>query len=322
MLIVLCLSSVLQAGAQKIAGSDMQLLKQTEDSLAVLCKKMIRDDNPSKRFEADSLFTRTLVRALRIPNSFWYNFDSVITVSQLYAPDSSFRIFTWQYQKDEDYFRQRGAIQMNTQDGSLKLIPLLDGSDFTATPTDSIRTGRNWIGAIYYGEILENTYNNQKYYTLFGYDDNNISSTKKWLEVLHFDEAGNPQFGGRFFDYKDDSLKAPQPAYRFCLEYKKDGRARMVYDAEMNMIIFDHLVSEANDQSKKFTLIPDGDYEGFKWTNGKWVHVNKIFDQQLEDGQAPMPEPLKDDAGNNNEQKLQQQSEKNRAKKKPKGQGF
>lgn len=44
---------------------------------------------------ADSAFTKTLVRALQIKNSFYYPFDSVLGVSKLYAPDTSFRIITW-----------------------------------------------------------------------------------------------------------------------------------------------------------------------------------------------------------------------------------
>jgi hypothetical protein len=79
---------------------------------------------------------------------------------------------------------------------------------------------------------------------------------------------------------------------RFWIEYKKNGNARMVYDDELNMIIYDHLISETNEPAKKFTYHPDGDYEGFKWVNGQWVHVDKVFDQKLEDGQAPVAKPL------------------------------
>ena len=78
---------------QTISDAGFKQLQTQEDTLKVLCKQMIFDENPSKRFEADSAFTRALVRALRIPNSFDYTFDSVITVSKIYAPDSSFRIF-------------------------------------------------------------------------------------------------------------------------------------------------------------------------------------------------------------------------------------
>lgn len=302
--------------AQHINASDEKKLQSIEDTLTPFAKQMIFDSVTENRFYADSVFTKTLVRALKVPYSFYYPFDSVITVSIQYAPDSLFRIFTWQLERDEAYFRQHGAIQMNTKDGFLKLFPLIDKSDVAANPTDSVRDNLNWIGGIYYG-LVSKEFKGKKYYTLFGYDDNDIISTKKWLDVLYFDANDKPQFGGRFFEYANDSIKPAQPAYRFCLEYKKDARARMVYDPEMDMIIFDHLVSESNELSKKFTLIPDGDYEGFKWTNGKWVHVDKVFNQKLQNGQFPMPQPLLDDNGNTNEKVLEENSQKNKDKKPP-----
>jgi len=286
----------LSSKAQTLSPADFASLKIQEDSLSYYGKKMIFDSFPENRFHYDSIFIRLLIKALKTSYSFAFPFDSVYTVSRLYAPDSSFRIFTWQLERDESYYRQEGAIQMKTSDGSLKLFPLFDASDYTALPTDSVRSGRNWIGAIYYNIIMKE-YKGKKYYTLFGYDDNDFSSTRKWLEVLTFDANEQPVFGGRFFDYKDDELKPTQPVDRFLFEYEKDTRARMVYDPEMNMIVFDHLISESNEPQKRFTLIPDGDYEGFKWQNGKWVHVEKVFDQKLQDGQEPRPMPLFDSKG-------------------------
>jgi hypothetical protein len=161
------------------------------------------------------------------------------------------------------------------------------------------------------------TYNNKPYYTLLGYDDNNMRSTKKWIEVLSFDAAGRPVFGGPYFSIKADSLKPAKLYPRFSIEYKKVGRARLNYDQELDMIVFDHLISEDNQPDKPFTMVPDGDYEGFKWSNGRWVHVDKVFDFKLKDGEAPMPEPLKDADGNANEEKLRQISEKNMGKPAP-----
>ena len=179
---------------------------------------MIFDSLAENRFHYDSIFIRLLVKALKTPYSFEYPFDSVYTISRLSAPDSSFKIFTWQLQRDESYFRQEGAIQMKTKDGSLKLFPLFDASDYTSLPTDSVRSGNNWIGAIYYNIVVKD-HKGKKYYTLFGYDDNDFSSTRKWLEVLTFDTNGQPVFGGKYFDYMDDDLKPPQPVNRFLLEY-------------------------------------------------------------------------------------------------------
>jgi outer membrane lipoprotein-sorting protein len=302
-----------------VSGSSQQLpvnsarqLKKMEDSMKTYARKMIMDNNATQRFSADSAFIRMLVRSLRTPHSFNYPFDSLITVSRIYAPDSTFRIFSWQYTRDEDHHRQRGAIQVKTTDGSLQLYPLIDMSDFTTAPQDSVRSPQNWIGAIYYGIVMK-THNNKKYYTLLGFDDYNMKSTRKWIDVLSFDEQNKPVFGGPYFSMKGatDKIKTSPSQARFLLEFKKDGRARMNYDAEMDMIIYDHLVSETNEPDKTYTLIPDGDYQGFKWNNGRWDLVDKVFDFKLKDGEAPMPEPLKDNEGKNNEDKLIRQSQKN-----------
>jgi hypothetical protein len=63
----------------------------------------------------------------------------------------------------------------------------------------------------------------------------------------------------------------------------------------MNMILYDHLIPENGETGKRYTYIPDGDYEGFKWKDGKWVHVDKVFTFKLKDGEAPTPVPLGDD---------------------------
>jgi hypothetical protein len=69
----------------------------------------------------------------------------------------------------------------------------------------------------------------------------------------------------------------------------------MQYDEEMDMIIYDHLISESNEPKKKYTYIPDGDYEGFKWKNGQWVHIDKVFTFKLKDGEAPVINPQTED---------------------------
>jgi hypothetical protein len=305
--------------AQQIARNDLQELQKKEDSLNVLADSMINAVSPATRFRADSNLVRGLVRALKIKNSFFYPFDSLTTISRLYPPDSSFRIFTWQLQKDEYVYLQKGAIQMRTSDGSLKLFPLFDASMFTAKPSDSVRTRNNWIGAIYY-RIIQKEHNGKKYYTLLGFDDFSIASNKKWMEVLTFNRNGEPQFGGPVISFKEDTVKRPVQA-RFNIEYKKEANTVFNYDPDLDMIVFDHLVSETDEPDRKQTYIPDGTYEGFKWQNGQWVHVDKVFDFKLSDGQFPTEEKILDDEGNEDEQKLEEASRRNMQKDSIKQQG-
>lgn len=289
------------ASAQPISNSDLKILQQKEDTLKVFANKIISGQSVSIRFNNDSLFTRGFVKALKTPYSFYYPFDSLQTISKLYAPDSSFRIFTWQMVVSDNLTRQHGAIQMRTPDGSLKIFPLIDKSDVTTTIADTAGNNKGWIGAVYY-RIVQNRSSNQNYYTLLGYDENNLKSNKKFIEVLSF-QNDEPMFGGRFFSYEEDSIPKPATS-RYVMEYKKTAGARLTYDDEMEMIILEHLESETGEPKKKWTYIPDGDYEGFKWKNGKWVHIEKVFNQVTELGKEPVPMPVKDAKGNSIEENL------------------
>ena len=300
--------------SQGWSTSDEKELAKKEDSLKKLARQIVFSGDPAVSLRADSNFVRTFVRALKTKNSFFYPFDSV-AISKLYPPDSSFRIFTWQWQKDEYVYLQKGAIQMRTPDGSLKLIPLHDASMFSRKPEDSIRTNVNWIGAIYY-KIIQKEYKGKNYYTLLGFDDYSVASNKKWMDVLTF-ENGQPVFGGPYFSFTDDSTGKKTVRQRFSIEYKKEAKTFFNYDEENDLIVFDHLVSESDEPKRKETLIPDGDYEGFKWTNGQWVHVSKVFNFSLKDGDFPMDEKLLDDQGKSNEEKLIKASEKNLQKNQP-----
>jgi hypothetical protein len=122
-LFVMLLGTTQFADAQSFTASDKNQLRKKEDSLKRLSQVMVFGEDPRDRFRSDSIFTRTFVRALLIKNSFKYSFDS-LNVSKLYAPDSAFRIFTWQLKKDEYVYLQKGAIQMRTPDGLLYPVRL------------------------------------------------------------------------------------------------------------------------------------------------------------------------------------------------------
>lgn len=302
------------ANAQHIQKADLEYLAKEEDTLSTLADQVQDEITIGDRIRSDSMFTRVFVRALKVPHSFFYGFDSLSTITIVTPPDSSFRIFTWQYAVDEQVTRQRGVIQINTVDGHLQLYPLYDQSEYTDAPTDSIRGPKNWIGAVYY-KIIQKESTGKKYYTLLGFDENSFRSTKKWVDVLTFNEDQQPVFGGDYFLFEKTDSNYIQGVKRFNVEFKKEGRARLNYDADMDMIIYDHLISEINEPDKKYTLIPDGDSEGLKWENGMWKHVSKVFDYVTKEDQEPHPDLLMDDNGNINEAKLAEQSKKNEAKK-------
>jgi hypothetical protein len=308
------------AQAQEIGKAELKMLQKMEDSIKKNARAIVMGKTLKERMRADSQFIRGLVRALKVPNSFYYSFDSCTTISRLYAPDNSFRIFTWQLMKDEDFYLQQGAIQMNMPDGSLKLFPLHDVSQFQAGKKilDSVRGRTNWVGAVYYKIILKE-YEGKKYYTLLGFDNDRVRTDRKWIEVLSFDETGQPKFGGELFNMGNSLTKGRKPVQnRYLLEFKKDGNAKVGYDPEEGIIYFDHLSAEKNDNDDSlstYVLVPDGDFEGFKWQGGQWQYISQLGGGiKLKDGQFPVENPLMSDDGSVDEAKLTEISRKNMEK--------
>ncbi len=300
-LLLVFLFSVSFSFAQNISSTDLKSLRKKEDSLKILALQIIQGKTDADRFKADSQFTKMFVRALKINNSFNYPFDSLVTISRLAPSDSTFKIFTWQMVVNDNVVRQHGAIQMRTKDGSLKLFPLIDKSAVTNNILDTVANNFNWIGALYY-KIIQKQASGKNYYTLLGFDENNMSSNKKIIEVLSFNN-GDPVFGGPYFSFPGNSDEKNFGA-RFIMEYKKNASPRLTYDLDQDMIIYEHMISETGEPQKKYTYIPDGDYEGLQWKDGKWVHIDKVFTQKLEDGNAPVPAPIRDAKGTIDESKL------------------
>jgi hypothetical protein len=289
-----------QSLAQRISAKDYKFLQKKEDSLKLVGLKIVQGRNAADRLYADSVFTRMLVKALVTKNSFYFPFDSIVNISKLYAPDSSFRIYTWQLSITDNMIRQHGAIQMRTDDGSFKPFVLIDKSDVTKNMADTIGNNLGWIGAVYY-KIIQKKYNNHTYYTLLGFDENNIKSDKKIMDILEFVD-GKPVFGNKLFVMERES-SYPKNVSRFIMEFKKEASPKLSYDKDLDAIVFDELVSETNEPKKKWTLVADGEYEGFKWKDGKWIHSTAIF------GIAPVqktavPKPIRDNNGNIDDSKL------------------
>ncbi len=202
---------------------------------------------------------------------------------------------------NESVTRQHGAIQMKMADGTLKLFPLIDKSAVTKDKEDTIGNNFAWMGAVYYKMISKQAFE-KNYYTLLGYDENNINSNKKVIEILTFNN-GEPIFGGSNFSFQDNSIIKKTRA-RYVMEYKKNASPRLTYDPDQDMIIYEHLISETGEPQKKYTFVPDGDYEGLKWIDGKWVHIQKVFTQKTTEGQEPVPQPIRDAQGNIDDSKL------------------
>lgn len=298
-----------QIVAPKLSPQTTAALRPMEDSLMLILDSLVEQSSrdtlarlkyykDDHRRELSQQLIKTLVQTLKTPNSFDYPFDSLKKSLSIIQPDDrSFRIFTWplitlKYNKNnpglsEESYVYYGAIQMNSSE--LKLFPLFDKSSSLASPEYETTDNENWYGCMYYG-IATKEYNGQKFYNLFGWDGNTTRNTRKLIDVISFDEAQKPVFGAPIFAIKgeDGQIKTKN---RFMLEYKKTATVNLRYDAEQDLIIYDHLSKEeiaggAGVSDKGAAFVPDGQYFGLKFENGVWNDMGVVMRQYL--NQAPL----------------------------------
>lgn len=285
--ILMALSSFFfgSARAQVIEPQNLEKLQIMEDSLVRAADSMFHSYIPDARITFSERFAKQLVRALKIPNSYYYPFDSLKKLVNIISPDdNTFRIFNWEIAPSNILRRYYGAIQLPQE--NLKLFGLLDYSEQTGKGAeDSILTGGKWFGALYY-RIMPVEVRGRTVYTLFGYNGTSTLTTRKVLDPMIIDERG-VRFGAPIFGVASSNFPR-QRINRFILEYKKGVQASLNWDSERGVIIFDKLVSLSNDPGRKYTYAPSGGYDGFRWVNETWSYLQDLIPVTiLKEGQAP-----------------------------------
>lgn len=252
---------------------------------------------PDDRAIYTERFVKQLVQALKQSNSWEYEFPKLKEqINILYPDDKSFRIFNWAIAPTDVTRRYYGAIQMPGE--TLKLHPLIDYSDkIKSCVEDTVLSGGKWYGGLIY-KIMGMEVDGETIYTLFTLNASSAISNKKVLDPMVITDKG-AVFGAQIFEY-NSTCKPERLINRFVMEYKKEVQASLNWDSEFNAIYFDKLVSQVNDPNRKYTYVPSGQYDGFRWKGTKWTYVENLIPLDIrEDGQAPTPNPkFKNEKGN------------------------
>ena len=289
--VLICLAWGASAQKTRPAGiltpENSAKIHEIEDTLAILGFVVVNDSIEQERFAACRQLITTLVRALKVENSFRYPFERLRSMSILAPPDSSFRIFTWQLFVNDSTYRHYGAIQMNNRD--LKLFALRDKSfemDNPA-PVHEVLPPDRWYGAVYYG-IREFDTREGKKYLLLGFDAFEFYQRRKVIEVLSFDsKTGAPVFGAPVFGKEHPEDR------RLIFEYSAEASVRVNWDEQYQMILFDHLIEFPSPFGRGITRVPDGSYDGLKQEKSGWSFVEHVFKDDFQDT-PPFPSPVLD----------------------------
>lgn len=287
--IPLILFVALFSGKTVYAQDETSKISQMEDSLLITADSMYHAFIPDFRIEYTERFVKQLVQTLKQPNSWSYDFPKLKEIINItYPDDKSFRIFNWVIAPTDVTRRYYGAIQLPSE--KLKLFPLIDySSEIKKCAEDTVLTKGKWYGGLIY-RIMPQTVDGETIYTVFSLNASSPLSNRKILDPMIVTDTG-VIFGAEIFEYHS-SCNPDKPVKRFILEYKKEVQASLNWDNEFGAIYFDRLVSQVNDPNRKYTYVPSGQYDGFKWKGDKWSFVKNLIPIDVrEDGEAPVPNP-------------------------------
>lgn len=288
-ILLTCFQS-LKASEWAQPDSTFDVINNYEDTLGYLSYLIVNDSLEESRFRAVNKFIPTLVKALKVKNSFDYPFERLKSISIQYPADSTFRIFTWQLYVNENDYRYFGAIQMNSEE--LKLFPLIDRSFDVEDIEHQVLSPEQWYGALYYNIEQFDTPRGKKY-LLFGFDGYRFFTKRKVVDVLTF-QNDKAVFGAPVF-VSDGGENAFLPKNRLSYTYSAEASVKLNYDEHLGLIVGDHLIETTTSHANQGPVkLPDGSYEGYKLTDGKWVYVEKIFTHVYENEEATRQEPLFD----------------------------
>ena len=287
---MLCACCTHLVSAQELSDEDREAMVAGEERMVMLAEKVYTDSSQEQRFQATRDLIRELVSTLDRPHSFDYAFN-VPGLSIQYAPDTTFRIFTWELNVDRDQYRHYGAIQRNSE--NLDLVPLVDrGDEWLENPENMLAGADNWLGYAVYDIVPAGTYEGHPYYFLLGYDSYSTYRRRKILDVLHFDAQGKPRFGLPVFaTYTDSGLLLTDRA-RIILEYAAEATVALRDDEELGGILYENLIMMPGSNGEGPVQVPDGSYHLLRMNErGDWVEEEQIFTHKYEEAPREVPKP-------------------------------
>lgn len=197
--------------------------------------------------------------------------------SALFSNDKQVHIYTWCVPLEYGFYEYFGIIQ--TFFDSIQLFELKDGFVSKESRGDESLDKDSWYGALY-TQLIEVEYKEVKYFTLLGWKGNDAMSDVKVIEILYFNENGEPKFGKELFGNC-------QFCTRILLQYRQGSTCSLKYEKQSgkfnnkritkNMIVFDHLAPENNYfEGMKSMYVPTDSYDAYFWDDGIWNFIEDI----------------------------------------------
>ncbi len=203
-----------------------EAMRDLELSLKPLVDRVFDAPTDNERFGANERLLQSLGEILTLPKAFSHPFEEISRLSILKSDDNRFRVFTWAVVDQDGFYENFGfLLALNQRSNTYEPYRLYDKSDEIFNPEIAKCDDENWFGAVYYDLIT--TYNEGRvYYTLLGYNGNDIYSKKRVIEPISFrGQSSKPEFGLSVF-FKERDRR------RYIFEYNPETNFVLKWDSQ------------------------------------------------------------------------------------------
>ena len=237
-----------------------------EMRIAQLFETIKTEKSNTIKLEKNKEIIRLFRRALTLDTNCLYPFDSLKYVGKILAPDSSFRLITWNVPMDNGTQRYAAFIQYPASKNRIKPVFLDNKNGHSLNETDTY-SGDSWYGALYYKIIPDTCYHR---YLLLGLDLANFFTSRKIIDVVSVND-GKVTFGAPVFKTDHGVQK------RVIFEYSARLSMLLRFDEKTGRIVFDHLSPSDPQFTGQYQFYgPDSSYDRYQQKNCMWELVKDL----------------------------------------------
>lgn len=215
----------------------------------------------------DSLTNSILLYLESVEDIIRVDLSEVKYLGNITSPDSLVKIFSWNIPIEGGENIYNSYIYNSIHDSRI----MLRGEEgLSEIGQDAVIESKDWYGSLYYDiQTLDKT--GEMTYILLGFDPDNINLNAKVIEILHFNDHGDPVFGKPVFADGNGALT------RMIFKYSPLATMMLKFSPERNMVIFDHLSPSSPRFEGQYRYYgPDFSYDALEIKDGKLIMTEDI----------------------------------------------
>lgn len=251
--------------------------------LAFYSDVMINAFDAKNRIIASKQFADLFEKEISSEGSFEKTFDESKSISIQYSEDRSLRFISWQVKESDTKYSYKTYLQ--TSDGTLQEFT----NDSYISEDDLENTySRNWPSQLIY-KIKDTKTADGKAYIVFSMKQVDTYNKVKVADVLTLKD-GSASFGSPIFVMNADSER-PRKYNRIVMMFGADANASLNYNPGLEMIVYDNVIPQSGMMpGQGVSKYPDGSYQAYSFKEGKWNHIDKLYNEVM--SEAPRPNPV------------------------------